>query len=145
MSDFRNRLEELVPAGSRNDASLFFLAFSRFEYALKRAGFVEGRGSRVKVREDEVDQEPIVVTPKLTPLSVVLTLDTSGSMKKRLTDAQAAAASFLETLQTADNYGENMAAPPGTYDLYVDIAAEDRLELVAEKVEVSVGKVTEVE
>jgi hypothetical protein len=34
------------------------------------------------VREDEVDQEPITVVPKLTPLSVVLTLDTSGSMKK---------------------------------------------------------------
>jgi VWFA-related protein len=55
-----------------------------------------------RVREDEVDQEPITVVPKLTALSVVLTLDTSGSMKKRLADAQAAAASFLDTLQSQD-------------------------------------------
>lgn len=55
-----------------------------------------------RVREDEVDQEPITVVPKLTALSVVLTLDTSGSMKKRLANAQAAAASFLDTLQPQD-------------------------------------------
>jgi VWFA-related protein len=55
-----------------------------------------------RVREDEVDQEPITVTPKLTPLSVVLTMDTSGSMKKRLADAQSAAKSFLKTLQPQD-------------------------------------------
>jgi VWFA-related protein len=55
-----------------------------------------------RVREDEVDQEPLTVTPKLTPLSVVLTMDTSGSMKKRLADAQSAAKSFLETLQPQD-------------------------------------------
>ena len=60
---------------------------------------VQGLGaSDFRVREDEVDQEPITVVPKLTPLSVVLTLDTSGSMKKRLADAQAAAKSFLSTL-----------------------------------------------
>ena len=57
-----------------------------------------------RVREDEVDQEPITVTPRLTPLSVVLTLDTSGSMKKRLADAQAAAKSFLQTLQPQDKF-----------------------------------------
>ncbi len=55
--------------------------------------------SDFRVREDEVDQEPITVVPKLTPLSVVLTLDTSGSMKKRLADAQAAAKSFLDALE----------------------------------------------
>jgi VWFA-related protein len=58
--------------------------------------------SDFRVREDEVDQEPITVVPKLTALSVVLTLDTSGSMKKRLADAQAAAASFVDTLQSQD-------------------------------------------
>ncbi len=55
-----------------------------------------------RVREDEVDQEPLTVVPQLTPLSAVLTLDTSGSMKKRLTDAQAAAKSFLTLLQAQD-------------------------------------------
>ncbi len=55
-----------------------------------------------RVREDEVDQEPLVVVPQLTPLSAVLTLDTSGSMKKRLPDAQAAAKSFLTLLQAQD-------------------------------------------
>jgi VWFA-related protein len=58
--------------------------------------------SDFRVREDEVDQEPITVTPQLTPLSVVLTVDTSGSMKKRLADAQSAAKSFLKTLQPQD-------------------------------------------
>jgi hypothetical protein len=36
------------------------------------------------------------------PLSAVLTLDTSGSMKKRLADTQVAAKSFLTTLQAED-------------------------------------------
>ena len=55
-----------------------------------------------RVREDEVDQEPLTVVPQLTPLSAVLTLDTSGSMKDRLADAQAAAKSFLTRLQPQD-------------------------------------------
>jgi len=55
-----------------------------------------------RVREDEVDQEPLTVVPQLTPLAAVLTLDTSGSMKKRLADAQTAAKSFLKTLQAQD-------------------------------------------
>jgi len=55
-----------------------------------------------RVREDEVDQEPLTVEPQLTPLAAVLTLDTSGSMKKRLADAQTAAKSFLTTLQPQD-------------------------------------------
>lgn len=58
-----------------------------------------------RVREDEVDQEPLTVVPKLTPLSVVMTLDTSGSMKKRLADAQAAAKSFIQTLDAQDKVG----------------------------------------
>ncbi len=57
-----------------------------------------------RVREDEVDQEPLTVVPQLTPLSVVLTLDTSGSMKKRLADAQAAAKSFIATLEPQDKF-----------------------------------------
>jgi VWFA-related protein len=55
-----------------------------------------------RVREDEVDQEPLTVVPKLTPLSAVMTLDTSGSMKRRLSDAQGAAKSFLNTLEPQD-------------------------------------------
>jgi Ca-activated chloride channel family protein len=55
-----------------------------------------------RVREDEVDQEPLTVEPKLTPLSVSLTLDTSGSMKKRLSDAQKAAKGFLDMLEAQD-------------------------------------------
>jgi Mg-chelatase subunit ChlD len=56
-----------------------------------------------RVREDEVDQEPLTVVPKLSPLSVVITLDTSGSMRKRLSEAQAAARGFVETLNPRDN------------------------------------------
>jgi VWFA-related protein len=74
-----------------------------FATVLKDGAPVPGLSSSdFRVREDEVDQEPITVVPKLTALSVVLTLDTSGSMKKRLADAQAAAASFLDTLQSQD-------------------------------------------
>jgi len=58
--------------------------------------------SDFKVREDEVDQEPLTVVPKLTPLSAVITLDTSGSMSKRLADAQSAAISFVDTLASDD-------------------------------------------
>ena len=74
-----------------------------FATVLKDASPVQGlSASDFRVREDEVDQEPITVVPKLTPLSVVLTLDTSGSMKKRLADAQAAAKSFLDALEAQD-------------------------------------------
>ena len=55
-----------------------------------------------RVREDEVDQEPLTVVPKLTPLNAVIALDASGSMKKRLADAQAAAKSFIEMLAQED-------------------------------------------
>ena len=74
-----------------------------FATVLKDGSPMQGLGaSDFRVREDEVDQEPLTVVPKLTPLSVVLTLDTSGSMKKRLADAQAAAKSFLDTLEAED-------------------------------------------
>lgn len=55
-----------------------------------------------RVREDEVDQEPLTVIPRLTPLSVVVTLDTSGSMSKAMAHAQEAAQSFVETLDADD-------------------------------------------
>jgi hypothetical protein len=51
----------------------------------------------------------------------------------------------LSAVQKAEKYGENMAAPPGTYDVYIDVADEKRLELVAEKLEVKAGTVTEVD
>jgi VWFA-related protein len=56
-----------------------------------------------RVREDEVDQDPLTVEPRLPPLSVVLTLDTSGSMAKRMPEAGAAAIRFLETLSREDS------------------------------------------
>jgi hypothetical protein len=51
----------------------------------------------------------------------------------------------VTAVQEAGKYGEDMPASPGTYDLYLDNAGEDRLELVAEKLEVKAGRVTEVE
>ncbi len=59
--------------------------------------------SDFRVREDEVDQKPLTVAPKLPPLSVVVTLDVSGSMKERLADAQAAALHFLDILGETDS------------------------------------------
>lgn len=51
-----------------------------------------------RVREDEVDQEPLIVEPQLPPLSVVVTLDSSGSMARRLAETQAAARQFDEDM-----------------------------------------------
>lgn len=55
-----------------------------------------------RVREDEVDQSPLTVVPKLTPLNAVVALDTSGSMKPRMAVAQAAAKSFIDMLNPED-------------------------------------------
>lgn len=57
-----------------------------------------------RVKEDEVDQEPLYVSPKLTELNAVITLDTSGSMKKSLTSAQEAANGFLDNLAENDKF-----------------------------------------
>jgi hypothetical protein len=51
----------------------------------------------------------------------------------------------LFSTQSTEASGENMAAPPGTYDLYIDVADENRLELLAERIEVKAGTVTELE
>jgi len=59
--------------------------------------------SDFRVREDEVEQEPLTVEPKLPPLSVVITLDSSGSMSNCMQQAQAAAMSFLDTLGDQDS------------------------------------------
>lgn len=74
-----------------------------------------------KIREDEVDQEPITVEPQLVPLSVVLTLDTSGSMSKAIAKAKEAAQSFLDSLEKEDNAAVlsfnrsvNVVAAPGS-------------------------------
>lgn len=55
-----------------------------------------------RIREDEVDQEPLTVVPKLTPLAAVITMDVSGSMRKALPTAQQAAANFVDSLTETD-------------------------------------------
>ena len=47
-----------------------------------------------RVREDEVDQQPLTVESQLPPLSVVIAIDNSGSMRPRLTETRQAAKSF---------------------------------------------------
>lgn len=59
--------------------------------------------SDFRVREDEVDQEPLTVEPQLPPLSVVVALDSSGSMSRRMGETQAAAKQFVEGLGEGDS------------------------------------------
>jgi VWFA-related protein len=56
-----------------------------------------------RVREDEVDQEPLTVESQLPPLSVVIAIDNSGSMRPRLSETREAAKSFLDLLAPADS------------------------------------------
>jgi VWFA-related protein len=58
-----------------------------------------------KVREDEVPQEPITVAAQVQPLSVVVALDTSGSMTKAIGTARDAASSFVDRLGSSDSVG----------------------------------------
>src|SRR5208337_2788525 len=53
MDDFERRLQNLIPASDRRLAWFFFVAFSRFEYALKRAGFVRPSHNSVKADWDK--------------------------------------------------------------------------------------------
>lgn len=56
-----------------------------------------------RVREDEVNQEPLTVEPELPPLSVVVALDTSGSMAERMAETRSAAKLFVESLSERDS------------------------------------------
>jgi VWFA-related protein len=56
-----------------------------------------------RVREDEVDQQPLTVESQLPPLSVVIAIDNSGSMRPRLAQTRDAAKSFLDLLAPADS------------------------------------------
>jgi VWFA-related protein len=55
-----------------------------------------------RVRENQVDQGPLRVEAKLPSLSVVITLDNSGSMKPRMKETKEAAKSFLSYLDPND-------------------------------------------
>jgi len=52
MKDVANQVAQLVPEEHRALLFSFFLVFSRFEYALKRAGFVNAPGGRVSANWD---------------------------------------------------------------------------------------------
>lgn len=74
-----------------------------------------------RVREDEVDQEPVSVAAQLSPLSVVVTIDTSGSMTKAMQATREAAQLFVDTLAPQDsvavvafNRNIQILANPGT-------------------------------
>ena len=57
-----------------------------------------------RVREDEVDQEPLTVIPKLSSLHAAVTVDTSGSIRKALPQIKVAAKSFLQMLEENDRF-----------------------------------------
>ncbi len=76
-----------------------------FATVLKEGVPVEGLvAADFRVREDEVDQEPLTVQAQLSALNAVVTIDTSGSIKKALPQVQAAAANFLDSLNAGDKF-----------------------------------------
>jgi VWFA-related protein len=76
-----------------------------FATVLKEGMPVEGLVSNdFRVREDEVDQEPLSVQAQLSALNAVVTIDTSGSIKKALPQVQAAASNFLDSLNASDKF-----------------------------------------
>ena len=84
------RVDLQAPAAAKQltinqvDTSLF-PKVSIFATVLENGQPVSGLSAKdFRVREDEVDQEPLTVIPRLSPLSVVVTLDTSGSMSKAI-------------------------------------------------------------
>lgn len=56
-----------------------------------------------KVREDDIDQTPLTVEQKLPPLSIIVLIDSSGSMKPRMKETKAAAGAFLSNLGSSDS------------------------------------------
>ena len=56
-----------------------------------------------RVREEEVDQQPLTVDPQLPPLSIVMALDSSGSMAPDMAQVQAAARQFVAMLDQGDS------------------------------------------
>ena len=56
-----------------------------------------------KVREDDIDQTPLTVEQKLPPLSIIVLIDSSGSMKPRMKETKAAAGAFLSDLGSSDS------------------------------------------
>lgn len=74
-----------------------------FATILKDGEPVTGLGAAdFKVSEDEVEQSPLTVEPQLPPLSVVVTVDVSGSMSKRMDATKKAAADFVGRLGEKD-------------------------------------------
>ncbi len=55
-----------------------------------------------RISEDEVEQGPLTVEAQLPPLSVVVTVDVSGSMAQRMDATREAATSFVEQLDESD-------------------------------------------
>lgn len=74
-----------------------------FATVLKDGSPVAGlKSNDFRVREDEVDQEPLTVEPKLTNLNSVITVDTSGSIRKALPKVKAAAKQMISSLEEGD-------------------------------------------
>lgn len=76
-----------------------------FATVLRDGNPVQGlQASDFRVREDEVDQEPLTVVEQHSALNAVITLDTSGSIRKALPQVQSAAINFLGSLDGSDKF-----------------------------------------
>ena len=64
---------------------------------------VRGLGEKdFLVKEDEVEQSPVQVATQLPSIASTLVLDTSGSMKRAIGDAQRAATTYVDSVRAED-------------------------------------------
>lgn len=91
MDNCRKFLKALVPAGDAERAWLFFVFFSRFEYALKRSGYVYASADRVAANWDRFASRYCTLFNRDSDIRLRAACDyfTSNPPKKQIRDGSA--------------------------------------------------------
>lgn len=93
-----------------------------FTAADSGSGFVDIEASDIIVTEGGVEQKVDVFHEAVTPVSIMLAIDASGSMKKWAETAKAAATSFVDSIRPQDALGLVMFADRS--EMVVDLTVE---------------------